>query len=279
MVQDYSDETTYNNEQKDILTYVSEQIALAINKKANEEKLIRFSEELKDLNASKSKFFSIIAHDLKSPFHGLLGLTKMIVDDHESMTKEELRSYLKIMNESTESTYKLIENLLEWSRLESGKMKYNPSAQNIFMLVENTKNVLGQNARLKNITIKNKLSHQNVIWGDEPMLQSLLQNLISNAIKFTPECGIIEISENELDEKVEFIISDSGVGIKEENIKKLFRIDMSFSTKGTHQEKGTGLGLALCKEIVNIHGGDIKILSELGIGTKVIFTLNKPKYF
>lgn len=279
VVQDYSDETTYNDEQKDILTYVSEQIALAINKKANEEKLIRFSEELKDLNASKSKFFSIIAHDLKSPFHGLLGLTKMIVEDHESMTKEELRSYLKIMNESTESTYKLIENLLEWSRLESGKMKYNPSAQNIFILVENTKNVLGQNARLKNITIKNKLSHQNVIWGDEPMLQSLLQNLISNAIKFTPEGGIIEISENELDEKVEFIISDSGVGIKEEDIKKLFRIDMSFSTKGTHQEKGTGLGLALCKEIVNIHGGDIKILSELGIGTKVIFTLNKPEYF
>ena len=279
VVQDYSDATTYTEEQKEILNYVSELVALAINKKTNEEKLIKFSEELKELNASKSKFFSIIAHDLKSPFHGLLGLTKMVVDDYDTMSEDELKTYLKVLCESTESTYKLIENLLEWSRLESGKMKYNPATQNMFMIVENTKNLIGQNARLKSITLKNRLTHQSTIWGDITMLQSLLQNLISNAIKFTPIGGVIEIMENEFEDKIEYAVSDSGVGIKEEDIEKLFRIDMSFSTKGTQQEKGTGLGLALCKEIVNIHGGEIKITSKIGSGTKVIFTLNKPKYF
>ncbi len=277
VVQDYSSATTYKEEEKEILTYVSEQIALAIDKKQNEEKVIKYSEELKELNASKDKFFSIIAHDLKSPFHGLLGLTRMIVEEYDSMSESEVRSYLKIIKDSTESTYKLIENLLEWSRLESGKMKFNPALQNMFMIVEDTRTLLNQNARVKNISLRNKLGHQSFVWGDDTMLQSLLQNLISNAIKFTPTGGFVEVTENMFDDCIEFIVSDSGVGINENDIEKLFRIDVSFTTKGTQQEKGTGLGLALCKEIVNIHGGEIKVESKLGEGTKIIFTLSKPK--
>jgi PAS domain S-box-containing protein len=278
VVQDYSDPLTYGEEEKEILTYISEQIALAIDKKYNEEKIIEYSEELKELNASKDRFFSIIAHDLKSPFHGLLGLTRMIVEEYDSMSETEVRSYLKIIKESTETTYKLIENLLEWSRLESGKMRYNPATQNMFMIVEDTRILLNQNARMKNINLRNKLGHQSFIWGDDAMLQSLVQNLISNAIKFTPIGGSIEVSENRFEEYIEFIVSDTGIGIKENDIEKLFRIDMSFTTKGTAQEKGTGLGLALCKEIVNIHCGKIKVLSKIGEGTKIIFTLNKPKH-
>ena len=277
VVQDYSSVTTYKEEEKEILTYVSEQIALAIAKKQNEEKIIKYSDELKELNASKDKFFSIIAHDLKSPFHGLLGLTRMVVEEYESMSETEVRSYMKIIKESTESTYKLIENLLEWSRLESGKMKYNPALQNVFMIVEDTRILLNQNARLKNINLRNKLGHQSFVWGDDTMLQSLVQNLVSNAIKFTPAGGNIEVSENRFDDYIEYIVTDTGVGIKESDIEKLFRIDVSFTTKGTQQEKGTGLGLALCKEIVNIHGGKIKVESKFGEGTKIIFTLNKPK--
>ena len=277
VVQDYSDASTYGEEEKDILIYVSEQIALAIDKKRNEEKIIEYSEELKETNAAKDKFFSIIAHDLKSPFHGLLGLTRMIVEEYESMTEAEVRNYLQIIKESTESTYKLIENLLEWSRLESGKMKYNPALQNMFMIVEDTRILLNQNARMKNINIRNKLGHQSFVWGDDTMLQSLLQNLVSNAIKFTPAGGNIAVSENRFDDFIEYIVTDSGIGIKESDIEKLFRIDVSFTTKGTQQEKGTGLGLALCKEIVNIHGGKIKVQSKFGEGTKIIFTLNKPK--
>jgi signal transduction histidine kinase len=129
---------------------------------------------------------------------------------------------------------------------------------------------------MKNINLRNKLSHQSFVWGDDTMLQSLIQNLISNAIKFTPINGSIEISENKYDEYIEYIVSDNGVGIRDTDIKKLFRIDINFSTRGTQQEKGTGLGLALCKEIVNIHGGKITVQSKIGEGTKIIFTLNKP---
>lgn len=278
VVQDYSDSTTYSDEEKEILIYVSEQIALAIDKKRNEEKIIQYSEELKETNAAKDKFFSIIAHDLKSPFHGLLGLTRMIVEEYDSMSESEVKSYLQIIKESTESTYKLIENLLEWSRLESGKMKYNPALQNMFMIVEDTRILLNQNARMKNINLRNKLGHQSFVWGDDTMLQSLVQNLISNAIKFTPTNGIIEVTENQFDGYIEYTVSDTGIGIKESDIEKLFRIDMSFSTKGTQQEKGTGLGLVLCKEIVNIHGGEISVQSKISEGTKIIFTLSKPKY-
>ena len=279
VVQDYSSQTTYGEEEKEILTYVSEQIALAIDKKYKEEKIIQYSEELKESNATKDKFFSIVAHDLKSPFHGLLGLTRMIVEEYDSMNENEVMTYLKAIKDSTETTYKLIENLLEWSRLQSGKMKYNPTLQNMFTIVEDTRILLNQVAKLKNINLRNKLGHQSFIWGDDNMLQSLIQNLISNAIKFTPCGGSIEISENQFDNYIEYIVSDTGVGIKEADINKIFRIDVSFTTVGTQQEKGTGLGLALCKEIVNIHSGNISLKSKVGVGTKIIFTLNKPKNY
>jgi PAS domain S-box-containing protein len=277
VVQDYSDPTTYGEEEKEILTYVSEQIALAIDKKYKEEKILRYSEELKESNATKDKFFSIVAHDLKSPFHGLLGLTRLIVEEYDSMSESEVKSYLKAIKESTESTYKLIENLLEWSRLQSGRMEYKPTLQNMFTIVEDIRILLNQVAKLKNINIRNKLSHQSFIWGDDNMLQSLIQNLISNAIKFTPIGGSIEISENQFDDHIEYIVSDTGVGVKEADIEKLFRIDVSFTTIGTQKEKGTGLGLALCKEMVHKHGGKISLKSKVGVGTQIIFTLNKPK--
>ena len=278
VVQDYNDATTYGENEKEILIYVSEQIALAIDKKYREQKIIEYSEELKESNASKDKFFSIIAHDLKSPFHGILGLSRMIYEEFDSMDDAELRSSLEILKDSSENTYKLIENLLDWSRLETGKMKFQPSFQNMFMLVEDTRMLLNQNARLKDIAIRNKISHTSLVWGDSNMLHSLLQNIISNSIKFTPNNGIIEISEQAMDDKVEYTISDNGIGIDQNNIDKLFRLDVNYSTRGTMDEKGTGLGLVLCKEIVNIHKGDISIKSEVGKGTKIIFTLNKLNF-
>lgn len=276
-VQDYSDPLTYGEEEKEILTYVSEQIALAIDKKYNEQKIIRYSEELRELNASKDKFFSIIAHDLKSPFHGLLGLSRMIYEEFDSMDEAELKSSLQILKESTENIYALIENLLEWSRLQAGKMKYQPAYQNMFMIVEDTRRLLSQNARMKEIFIRNKLTHTSRVWGDSNLLQSLMQNLISNAIKFTPSGGSIEISELHLDEFIQFTVSDTGVGMSEDEIEKLFILDSNFSKMGTEQEKGTGLGLVLCKEIVTIHGGKIFAESEIDKGTKIIFTLRKFK--
>jgi len=276
VVQDYKNANTYGEEERDILIYVSEQIALAIDKKQSEEKILSYSEELKESNASKDKFFSIIAHDLKSPFHGLLGLTRMIAEDYENMTEEEIKTYLNTIKDSTESTYNLIENLLEWSRFETGKIQYNPAVQNMFMIVENTRILLNQVAKLKNITIKNKLNHRSAVWGDETLLQSLMQNLISNAIKFTPSGGNIKVTEYQTDETIEYTVADTGVGIKEDDINKLFRFDVNFSTRGTQQEKGTGLGLALCKEIIHLHNGKIEVKSKVNEGTKIKFTLLKP---
>lgn len=277
VVQDYEDASTYGEEEKEILTYVSEQIALAIDKKQSEEKIIHYSEELKELNASKDKFFSIVAHDLKSPFHGLLGLTQMMVEEYDTMNEDEVRSSLSLLKEATESTYKLIENLLNWSRLQTGRMKFEPANQNMFLIVEETRLLLNQNARVKNVNIRNKLGPQSIIWGDGNMLQSLIQNLISNAIKFTNPEGFVEITENGLGNKIQYSVSDTGVGISPENISKLFRIDVNFTTRGTQQEKGTGLGLVLCKEIVNIHGGEINVESNIDAGTKITFTLDKIK--
>jgi PAS domain S-box-containing protein len=276
VVQDYSNPNTYGEEEKEILIYVSEQIALAIDKKRNEEKIIKYSEELKEINATKDKFFSIIAHDLKSPFHGLLGLIRMMAEDYESLTEQEIKQYLHVIRESSESTYKLIENLLEWSQIETGKIKYNPTLQNMFIIVEDTRTLLNQVSKLKNITVRNKLGHHSFVWGDDAMLQSLIQNLISNAIKFTPSGGSIVVTENQFENTIEYSIIDSGVGIKEEDLPKLFRVDVSFTTKGTQQEKGTGLGLVLCKEIIARHNGTIEVESKPGKGTKVTFSLQKP---
>lgn len=273
VVQDYEDPNTYGQEELRILTYVSEQIANAIMKKNSEYKLKSYSEELQELNASKDKFFSIIAHDLKSPFQGLMGLSRLIVEDYDELSEDEKRNFVLALNESAESTYKLIENLLEWSRLQTGRMKYNPSKIDLFEIVESIKMLLFQTAELKNIKIKNKIFQGTYVWGDKYMLTSLFQNLISNSIKFTNRFGEININSDTKDGIVQVSVEDNGVGIEPEDIDKLFKIDSTFSTRGTEQEKGTGLGLMLCKEIIMKHEGEMRIESEKGRGTKVIFTL------
>ena len=277
VVQDYRDPFTYSEEELQILTYVSEQIAHAISKKNSEQQLKIFSEELQETNAAKDKFFSIIAHDLKSPFQGLIGLSRLIVEEYNELSEEELKSFVQALNESAESTYGLIENLLEWSRIQTGKVKFNPSSIDIFIIIEEIKMLLYQTAELKKIKITNKVPPDTLIWGDKYMLSSLFQNLISNSIKFTNHFGEITIDSDQQKNKLKVSVSDNGVGIDYEDIDKIFRIDSTFSTRGTEQEKGTGLGLILCKEIVNRHGGDITIESKKEKGTKVIFTLRKTE--
>jgi PAS domain S-box-containing protein len=275
VVQDYTDKTTYAESEKQILTYVSEQVALAIDKKYREQKIIQYSEELKESNATKDKFFSIIAHDLKSPLNGLLGLSRMIWEEYDSMDDDELRSSLEILKNSTENVYKLIENLLDWSRFQTGKIKFQPSFQNMFTIVEDIRMLLNQNLIIKEIVIRNKLVPSTFIWGDSNMLRSLMQNLLSNAIKFSNKGGIIEITEQSFENKIEFTVADNGVGIEQKDLEKLFKLDVGFSTIGTMNERGTGLGLALCKEIIGMNGGSISVQSKINAGTKIIFTLNK----
>lgn len=274
VLQDYYDKTTYGEEEKQVLIYVSEQIAMAISKKKDEDELKKYSEELQELNKSKDKFFSIIAHDLKSPFYGLLGLTNIIKSEYEQLPPDETKAYLNELYSSTSNLYTLIENLLEWSRIQSGNMTFQPEPINFKELTEEVISVLHQTAQLKSISIDNCIYDCIIIHGDRAMIRSLMQNLISNAIKFTHEEGSINISCNKInDENVKVKVNDTGVGISDDNISKLFRIDENTSSPGTNKEKGTGLGLLLCREIVEMHGSAINVTSEIGKGTCFSFVL------
>jgi len=276
VVQDYNDKTTYAEEGKQILTYVSEQIASAIRKKMDEDELKRYSKELKELNASKDRFFSIIAHDLRSPFHGLLGLTNILNYDINNLTSQEIKNYLKEVHISTSNLYSLIENLLDWGRIQTGKLPFDPKAVNAYLVVDEVIEILGNTTKLKSITIKNELTKRTIVYADEDLLRSLFQNLLSNAIKFTESGGTVRIySEKSDDDKLLFNIADNGVGISEEKISTLFKIDQNISSLGTNKEVGTGLGLLLCKEIVEKHNCKIDVKSKVGEGSCFSFTMNR----
>lgn len=275
VVQDYNNRFTYGEEEKQLLTYVSEQIATAINKKMDEDALKRYSEELKELNASKDKFFSILAHDLRSPFHGLKGLSAILKTEFDNLTTEELKAYINEIESSTSNLFNLIENLLDWSRIQTGKYQYDEKVFSLSPLLHEIESVLKHSATLKSIIIKNEVQVENLlVKGDEQMIRSLLHNLLSNAIKFTHKGGKIEILYDLSDTGfTEIFVRDNGIGISKYNIPKLFRIDESYSTPGTNKEKGTGLGLLLCKEIVEKHGSELKVESELGQGSCFSFKL------
>ncbi len=274
VVQDYYDKTTYGEEEKQVLIYVSEQIASAISKKMDEEELKRYSEELHELNKSKDKFFSIIAHDLRSPFYGLMGLTNILKSEYKELPPDETKAYLDELYSSTSNLYTLIENLLEWSRIQSGKMIFQPEELDFKELLQEVIPVLYQTAQLKSISIENCINNCLIIYADWAMIRSLMQNLISNAIKFTHKGGSINISCSKInDEKIEVKVKDTGVGMSEDKISKLFRIDENISTPGTNKEKGTGLGFLLCKEIVEKHGSTINVTSEIGKGSCFSFAL------
>lgn len=276
VVQDYNDKTIYAEEEKQILTYVSEQIASAIRKKMDEDELKRYSKELKELNASKDRFFSIIAHDLRSPFHGLLGLTNILNYDINNLTPQEIKNYLKEVHISTSNLYSLIENLLDWGRIQTGKLPFDPKAVNACLVVDEVIEILGNTTKLKSITIKNDLTKRTIVYADEDLLRSLFQNLLSNAIKFTESGGTVRIYSEKTDEdKLLFNIEDNGVGISEEKISTLFKIDQNISSLGTNKEVGTGLGLLLCKEIVEKHNCKIDVKSKVGEGSCFSFTMNR----
>jgi PAS domain S-box-containing protein len=275
VIQDYEDENTYGIEEREILTYVSEQIALAINKLSDEQKLKSYSNELKELIATKDKLFSIISHDLKSPIQGIMGLSELLVEDVDILSPEEIKEDLKEINNAVKMLYKLIENLLDWSRFQTGRMQLKPVTLNAFILVDNVINPLLQTAKLKNIKINNNINPSHFIIGDENLLHSLFHNLISNSIKFTNLNGEINVNSKISDDKIFFEVTDNGIGISPENIEKIFKFDSSLTTSGTSNERGTGLGLVLCKEIVTAHKGNIKLTSEVGKGTKISFDLIK----
>lgn len=242
-------------------------------RKMAQQKIVEYADELKELNASKDKFFSIIAHDLKSPFLGLLGFSNLLSKNLDELSKEEIHKYANYINKSTRSVYELIEQLLAWSRLQTGRIEFSPKLINLKEICENTINVLSGNSRGKNIDLINDIAADISVKADENMLRSILHNLISNAIKFTDKGGMVKINATKLNETISITISDTGLGIKKTDIERLFRLDEHITTKGTGGEEGTGLGLVLCKEMIAKHNGNIFVESEIGKGSKFTFTL------
>lgn len=241
--------------------------------KASEEEIKKKNFELNELNISKDKFFSIIAHDLRSPFQGLLGISNYMVEEFETLTKEEFKEMVVSLNEALHSQYKFLDDLLNWSRIQSGRMTIEPIELNVYNEVENVLQLFVSSINNKKIEILVNINRNLNIVADDDMLSLLLRNLLSNAIKFTNVTGTIEITAFKEDEMILIVISDNGVGIAAEDIDKLFRIDIQFTTHGTAKESGNGLGLVLCKEIVEKHGGKIWVESQLNKGTQFFFTL------
>jgi signal transduction histidine kinase/ligand-binding sensor domain-containing protein len=223
--------------------------------------------ELKELNASKDKFFSIIAHDLKNPFSTIIGFSEMLNEEYHSENQEKTKEYAKIINTSAVQTLRLLENLLEWANSQRGKVSFNPDLINLNELLDEELCTLTDMANEKNIALKSTVASNLTVFADRNMIRTILRNLISNAIKFTHRNGQVEVKASASNNEVEVDVSDSGIGMTQEIISKLFRIDANLSTLGTENEKGTGLGLFLCKEFVEKHGGRIWVESEPSKGS------------
>lgn len=242
--------------------------------KKAEETIKRSEIKLRELNDNKDKFFSIIAHDLKSPFTSLLGYSELLVSEFDSFTPMEVKNSVNIMNKSIRKIFSLIENLLQWSRIQSGKIEYLPQIINLHELVDNTIMLLEVNAISKNIKLFNEICRPVRIYADQNMISSVLQNLISNSIKFTGQGGQVRIySEKAEAGFVKINVADNGIGIEQDAIEKLFKIEVHHSTLGTNEEKGTGLGLILCKELIEKNGGHIQVSSRKGEGSVFSFLL------
>lgn len=237
------------------------------------EELQRLNEQLKELNATKDKFFSIIAHDLKSPFQGLIGYSQILSSEYSTLSEKEKISFIESIEELSHSSYKLLENLLEWSRIQTGQMIFNPEDFNLLVELYPTLYLLKQTAQNKGIEFCYSIDNSLFIKADLNMLMTIVRNIVSNSIKFTNPGGRVTLSVAKLVGCVEISITDTGVGIEKESLGQLFQIDKNVSRKGTANEEGTGLGLLLCKEMVEKHGGKIKLDSELGKGTTFSFTI------
>jgi PAS domain S-box-containing protein len=242
------------------------------------EKMTVYNRELEKLNNDKNKFFSIIAHDLKSPFNAIMGFSELLVEQINEKDYDGVQQYASIILQSSQHAIDLLLNLLDWAGAQTGRMDFNPQYFEMANCIEETLDGIEDSAFKKNITIIKKIPENLQVFADKQMLNTVLRNLISNAIKFTAEGGEIIVSAKQTPKDFLVSVKDTGMGIAPERIEKLFRIDANISTPGTNKEKGTGLGLILCKEFIEKHGGKILVESLEGIGSEFKFTLpeNSP---
>jgi len=240
-----------------------------------ENKIISINEELRQSNASKDKFFSIIAHDLKNPISAIIGLSEIVTDKEENIDKEEANLYLEMIKNLSQSTNELLENLLNWSRIQTKNIEAQKKYFNLSEIVNKIINILKPSAQLKNILLINSVDENCKIFADYDMINTIIRNLASNSIKFSLNYSNITIYEKS-DAIYSYIsVSDEGVGMEESYVANLFKNEIQTSRQGTNKEKGTGLGLLLCNEFAKLNGGIIEVDSILNEGTT--FTIKLPK--
>jgi len=232
------------------------------------------NKSLVELIATKDKFFSIIAHDLRSPFNSILGFSNLLYKNFNDYSDTQIRTFVENIHKSTRQTFQLLENLLEWSRSQSGAMEFKPEMYNVDALIAETIEMACIVAKNKQITIYKNIDTSLYAYVDKDMFNVIIRNLLSNAIKYTYKSGIVSINISKKENIVFITISDNGIGINSDWIENIFNITEKHAIHGTENEKGTGIGLLLCKDFVEKHGGSIWVESEIGKGSS--FTLTIP---
>jgi len=267
------------NEKKNITRYVAVDSDITALKRAQEmishqkEEIEEQRDKLKDLNRTKDKFFSIIAHDLKNPFHTILGFADLLLKNYNEIEDDKKQEYIQLMNESSQYAYYLLENLLNWSRSQTDRIKFTPARMGIFEVIDENQHMLHASLKKKEISFNSEIPEGTIVFADKNMVNTIFRNLLNNAIKFTSDGGIITISHDIIDKYIAINISDNGIGMEKEVIDKLFHLEQFYSTKGTGGESGTGLGLIVCHDFITKHMGEISVKSEPGEGSTFTFTL------
>ncbi len=238
-------------------------------------KISELNEKLEITNSTKDKFFSILAHDLKNPLGNFQVLSNLLYDEYETFSSEERREYLKIIKDSSKQLYVLLENLLQWSRSQRGLIAFEPESNNLSLIVKNSIDLLRLSAERKKIELINLVPDDIIVFVDNNLITTVIRNLISNSVKFTPEGGKVEIGINPSDSEtsISVFVKDNGIGMNSETMDMLFKIDSNIRGLGTEGEEGTGLGLILCKEFIDKHNGKIDVKSRIGEGSTFYFTL------
>ena len=276
VLQDYQDAATYGEKEKDILDVISYPISRAIERKIVGEEKEEFIKELKGMNELKDQLFSMISHDLRSPFNSLLGFSEVLISDLESLTQRDVKEYLKVINDSAKTLFSMTNNLLEYSRYQLGKFVFTPCFINVNDIVKSTVEHFDDRIKRKDILIKKDIPDGLAIYADENMMNVILNNVISNAVKYSRVSGTIHIAVSKIseedDESILISVKDEGIGITKENKKRITKREM-FTTLGTSKEMGTGLGILLVQDFISECNGLLKILSEENKGTEVLLML------
>ncbi|MFU8861003.1 MAG: ATP-binding protein [Cyclonatronaceae bacterium] len=246
-------------------------------KKQEIQKTRKLNARLRTSNIQKDKLFSIIAHDFRSPFAGCLGLLEMVLEDLDSFSTDDLRKMLEMIYNQSQSTYQLLESLLEWALTQQNRINFSPEKTDLHHIAEMTLFALNSNAENKNIRLLNRIKKGTFVHADKNMLRTILKNLLSNGIRFTKPGGVVDIWAEIKNRFIEISVTDNGIGIQKKSQKRIFDIDYQYIGKGTEGEKGTGIGLHVCREFVDRHGGSIAVDSEPGKGSTFRFTLPGSK--